>query len=87
MARRKAAETADEGQGEQPKELVKCAVINPRTIINGHVLDAGTVIGLTAEEIENHRERGVALDDVAEDDDREVFDVQTPYEAKDEGDQ
>lgn len=73
------------GNGDDPQEYVervKVATMVPKTIINGHVLTVGTVVELTEEEIANHRSHGMCLDDVAADDNREVFDVNTPYEAK-----
>lgn len=81
--RKKSAPKAAEGN-EDRGELTKVAVIEDRTIINGHVLQAGTVVGLYPDEIEAHRNGGVPLDDVADDDEREVFDVQTPFEATEE---
>jgi hypothetical protein len=54
--------------------------------INGHVLKHGTVIELSEEDIKRHRNAGVPLLDVKADDDREVYDVSDPYEAKEEAD-
>ncbi len=71
-------------QGDQDRgELIKVATGVDKAIFNGHVLPEGTVIELYQDEIEAHRNGGVALLDVEDDDEREVFDHSVPYEAND----
>ena len=84
MAKR--AKTAEEGVGDHPSEipvdlpaLIKVSIMHPKSIINGHVLDEGMVVELTQDEIDMHRAGGVALDDVADDDERGVYSVREPY--------
>lgn len=81
MARRAKASA---GVGDHPSEealgpLVRMAIMTDRTIINGHVLSVGTVVELTENEISLYRAGGIPLDDVAPDDDREVYSVREPY--------
>lgn len=64
--------------------LVKVATMDPGTIINCHKLTVGTVVELTQAEIDSHRSHGIRLDDVSDDDNREVFDVREKYVAKEE---
>lgn len=48
-------------------------------IINGHILDDGTVTKMKPSDIRNHRERGVALHDVPDDYEGEFYDTSEPY--------
>lgn len=80
------------GKSHEPEEavdadLVRVKTVHDRTIVNGHVLDSGTVIELTPEEIARHRQSGVPLLDVEDDDDAEVYDVSEAYVADGNGEE
>lgn len=64
------------------QELRRYCTMDEGAIVNGHSLKKGTVIELNDEEVSNHRARGVPLDDVHPEDNREVYSVREPYEAK-----
>lgn len=78
MAKAKKAETA---QDEKQEELVKTQVgpVGGLVHIKGHPLKDGQVIELSQADIDVHREHGVALLDVPEDYDGEVYDVHTEW--------
>lgn len=63
---------------------VRVAIVNDRTIINGHVLPKGCVTEMSYEDVVNHRRHGVPLEDVDDNDEREVYDTSEPFVAKDE---
>lgn len=62
----------------------KVSVVHEGTTVNGHVLGTGTVIALSEDDIAKHRDAGVPLEDVSEDDESDVYDVSEPYEASEE---
>lgn len=72
----------DEGASDEEEHLVR--TVEPRVSVNAHVLDVGTVIRMKASDIANHRERGVALEDVEEDYDGEVYDCSELAKADEE---
>lgn len=72
---------------EEVSEKVRVRTGVDRAVFNGHVLDKGTVIELTAEEVANHRRHGVPLYDVADDDGAEVYDVSEPFVADGNGEE
>lgn len=53
------------------------------TFINGHPLQAGTVFEMHPDDVGHHRDHGVALDDVPDDYDGEVYDVHTEWKNPD----
>lgn len=88
MAKRRVEEVNDEPELEltdQATDYVLVSTVHDRSIINGHVLKAGTVVALTDDDIEKHREAGVPLEDVEDGDPREVYDVLQPFVAEDNG--
>lgn len=89
MSKRPKAAVASEGVADESESTVvetkKFATSVPRTIINGHVLTVGTVVALTQEEADSHRSHGMQLDDVKDDDNREVYDVSQPFVAEGNG--
>lgn len=85
MARKKAQEDGVQETEQKHEDLKKFSTMVPKTIINGHQLTVGTVIELTEEEAANHRSRGIALDDVHADDNREVYSVREPYVVPEKG--
>lgn len=76
-------ESTDPNVPQHSDELFKVCSTGERQIINGHVLDKGTVIELTEAEIEQQRAGGVALEDVHAEDNREVYSVREMYVSKD----
>lgn len=73
----------------EPPETRRVRVGHDRAIVNGHVLRDGDVIELSDEDINQHRRNGIALHDVAEDEevaDEDCVDVSEPYVAQDEDD-
>jgi hypothetical protein len=59
-------------------DMAKVEVLTDQAIINGHELKAGTVVELPVSVIDVHRDHGVCLGAVADDDTREVYDVSEP---------
>lgn len=77
------------GNGDDPapkahEELLKFEVMDEGVMLKSHKVPKKAVVELTQAEADNHRSRGVRLDDVAMDDTREVFQCRERYEAKDE---
>lgn len=79
MSKKPKAHIEEVTEEKASEELLRFVTMVPQTIINGHVLDVGTVVGLTQEQCDKYRAGGIALDNVHGDDDRDVYNVQDMY--------
>lgn len=75
------SEQAEDEEEDPDEELLVRMVHEDRfQHVNGHPLESGTVIRMKRGDIKNHRERGVRMEDVNEDEfDGEVYDVSEPW--------
>lgn len=66
-------------QDEDEEILVR--LLHPEGVqhINGHPLETETVIPMKRKDVTNHQERGVAMEEVGDDYDGEVYDVSKPW--------
>lgn len=71
------AGSTDEAEANDDPVLVKTGI--HQVIVNGHVLDDGTVIEMKPSDVELHRKAGVPLHDVDDDYAGDVYDVSEPY--------
>lgn len=83
------AESDDSEEVEKDEnEEILVRLLHPVGVqhINGHPLEGMTVTHMKRKDVANHQERGVALEEVGDDYDGEVYDVSEPWapEAKEE---
>lgn len=80
-----AKKKVDEDDTVEQEDKVRVRIVLESTIINGHVLAKGTVVELPVSRVAMHRDSGVPLEDVSEDDEVEqLYDVSEPYVAQEE---
>lgn len=60
---------------DEEEDKTKVELLTDGVILNGHMLKGGTVVEMTDDEIDLHRQQGIRLGPVAEDDQRKVFDT------------
>jgi hypothetical protein len=66
-------------------DTAKVEVLEHGTIIGGHLLKAGTILEMSAEDIDLHRDHGIRLGPVRDDDKRATFDhTQEPMGASED---
>lgn len=66
-------------QDEDEEILVRLLHAEGVQHINGHPLETETVIPMKRKDVINHQERGVAMEEVGDDYDGEVYDVSKPW--------
>jgi hypothetical protein len=72
---------AEEGEDDEKDTMkVEMGDVGPRgCAINGHPIKEGMVVEMSVKDIKNHRDHGIPLLVVSDDDDRDVYDTSEPY--------
>lgn len=71
---------AEEVEQDEDEEIL-VRLLHPEGVqhVNGHPLETATVIPMKRKDMANHQERGVAMEEVGDDYDGEVYDVSKPW--------